>query len=113
MKGTPAVVDRLTALAPDEVAIPQPVIAEIAFGIERLPRSKRRTFLQARFDLVSAGLRRVDWTDAVSLAFGRTKALLERRGMRIEDFDATVTKADGRRVLEVHFKRNTERGEAG
>lgn len=32
---------------------------------------------------------------------------------RIEDFDATVTKADGRRVLEVHFKRNTERGEAG
>lgn len=32
---------------------------------------------------------------------------------RIEDFDATVTKADGRRVLEVHFKRNTERDEAG
>jgi tRNA(fMet)-specific endonuclease VapC len=90
MKGTPAVVDRLTALAPDEVAIPQPVIAEIAFGIERLPRSKRRTFLQARFDLVSAGVRRVDWTDAVSLAFGRTKALLERRGMRIEDFDAAI-----------------------
>ncbi|MEO6785618.1 MAG: hemolysin family protein, partial [Chthoniobacteraceae bacterium] len=26
---------------------------------------------------------------------------------RIEDFEATVTKADGRRVLEVHFKRNT------
>jgi CBS domain containing-hemolysin-like protein len=25
---------------------------------------------------------------------------------RIEDFEATVTKADGRRVLEVHFKRN-------
>ena len=25
---------------------------------------------------------------------------------RIEDFDATVTKADGRRVVEVHFKRN-------
>lgn len=90
MKGTPAVVDRLTALAPDEVAIPQPVIAEIAFGIERLPRSKRRTFLQARFDLVSAGLRRVEWTDAVSLAFGRTKALLERRGTRIEDFDAAI-----------------------
>ncbi len=27
---------------------------------------------------------------------------------RIEDFDATVTKADGRRVLEVHFKRNVK-----
>jgi len=31
---------------------------------------------------------------------------------RIEDFDAIVTKADGRRVLEVHFKRNAAVGEA-
>ena len=31
---------------------------------------------------------------------------------RIEDFDATVTKADGRRVLEVHFKRSAAGGES-
>ena len=31
---------------------------------------------------------------------------------RIEDFDATVTKADGRRVLEVHFKRSAASGES-
>jgi CBS domain containing-hemolysin-like protein len=31
---------------------------------------------------------------------------------RIEDFDATVTKADGRRVLEVHFKRNADVAES-
>ena len=31
---------------------------------------------------------------------------------RIEDFDATVTKADGRRVLEVHFKRSATGGES-
>lgn len=31
---------------------------------------------------------------------------------RIEDFDATVTKSDDRRVLEVHFKRNAVRDEA-
>ncbi len=30
----------------------------------------------------------------------------------IEDFEATVTKADGRRVLEVHFKRSTKGGDA-
>jgi tRNA(fMet)-specific endonuclease VapC len=90
MKGTPAVVERLAATTPAEVAIPQPVMAEIAFGIERLPRSKRRTSLQARFDLVSAELPRAEWTDAVSQAFGRIKATLERRGMRIEDFDAAV-----------------------
>jgi tRNA(fMet)-specific endonuclease VapC len=90
MKGTPAVVERLAATAPAEVAIPQPVLAEIAFGIERLPRSKRRTALQARFDLVCAELPRAEWTDAVSQAFGRIKATLERRGARIEDFDAAI-----------------------
>ena len=90
MKGTPAVVERLAATAPADVAIPQPVLAEIAFGIERLPRSKRRTSLQARFDLVSAELPRAEWTDAVSQAFARVKATLERRGTRIEDFDAAI-----------------------
>ena len=56
MKGSPAVVERLAATAPAEVAIPQPVLAEIAFGIERLPRSKRRALLQSRFELVSTEL---------------------------------------------------------
>jgi tRNA(fMet)-specific endonuclease VapC len=90
MKGSEAVVDRLAARTPAEVAIPQPVLAEIAFGIERLPRSKRRTSLQARFELLCAELLRAQWTDAVSQAFGRIKATLERRGTRIEDFDAAI-----------------------
>jgi tRNA(fMet)-specific endonuclease VapC len=90
MKGSSAVIERLAATTPAEVAIPQPVLAEIAFGIERLPRSKRRTSLQARFDLVSAELPRAEWTDAVSHMFGRIKATLERRGTRIEDFDAAI-----------------------
>ena len=90
MKGAPAVVDRLAATEPADVAIPQPVIAEIAYGIERLPRSKRRQALQSRFDVVCSELRRVEWTDAVSQEYGRIKAALERRGSRIEDFDAAI-----------------------
>ena len=90
MKGNPAVVERLAATTPADVAVPQPVLAEIAFGIERLPRSKRRASLQARFELVSTELPRAEWTDAVSLMFGRVKATLERRGTRIEDFDAAI-----------------------
>lgn len=88
MKGTTAAVERLATIAPADVAVPHPVIAEIAYGIERLPRSKRRAALQARFDLVCTGLARAEWTDAVSHAYGRVKATLERRGRRIEDFDA-------------------------
>lgn len=90
MKGVPAVVDRLAATDPGEVGIPQPVIAEIAYGIERLPRSKRRRLLQERFDLVCSEVQHVAWTDPVSHAYGRIKAVLERRGTRIEDFDAAI-----------------------
>lgn len=90
MKGSAAVVERLAIAEPRDVVIPQPVLAEIAFGIERLPRSKRRAALQARFDLICSELPRAEWTDAVSHAYGRMKASLERRGTRIEDFDAAI-----------------------
>jgi tRNA(fMet)-specific endonuclease VapC len=90
MKGTPAVVARLARTSPADVSVPQLVLAEIVYGIERLPRSKRRTRLQARFDLVKAGLGRAEWSDAVSEAFGRIKSFLESRGQRIEDFDAAI-----------------------
>ena len=90
MRGDETVVKRLAAHAPADVAIPQPVIAEIAYGIERLPRSRRRRLLQSRFDLVCSEIPRTAWTDTVSQAYGRIKATLERRGTRIEDFDAAI-----------------------
>ncbi len=46
MKGDAATVARLAETNPADVWVPQPVLAEIAYGIERLPRSKRRTRLQ-------------------------------------------------------------------
>lgn len=90
MKGRPAFVERLASHQPADIGIPQPVIAEIAYGIERLPRSKRRTALQARFDLICSEIPRAEWTDAVSHAYGRIKTALERRGTRIEDFDVAI-----------------------
>jgi len=90
MKGSAAVIERLAAIEPADVGVPQPVLAEIAFGIERLPRSRRRTTLQARFDLLCAELPRAEWTDLVSQMYGRIKATLERRGTRVEDFDAAI-----------------------
>src|SRR6266700_1417726 len=58
MKGETAVVARLGATERADVAIPQPVLAEISYGIERLPRSKRRALLQDRFDLVCSEVSR-------------------------------------------------------
>jgi tRNA(fMet)-specific endonuclease VapC len=90
MKPEPAVVARLRALGRGDAAIPQPVIAEISYGIERLPRSRRRDLLQERFDLVRTELARIPWTEAVSERFGFIKAHLEQKGQRIEDFDAAI-----------------------
>ncbi len=90
MKGHAAVVERLAKTDPADVTIPQPVVAELAYGLERLPRSRRRAALHARFELICSELRRADWTDAVSQAYGEIKATLERSGTRIEDFDAAI-----------------------
>jgi tRNA(fMet)-specific endonuclease VapC len=70
--------------------MPQPVLAEIEYGIARLERSKRKGALRARFELLKPEIQRVDWSDEISDAFGKIKAALERKGERIEDFDAAV-----------------------
>ena len=90
MKGEPKVVGQLRALTKDQVAVPQPAFAEIAYGIARLPRSKRRDRLQERFELLKSELARTDWDDDVSACFGTIKAALKKRGERIEDFDAAI-----------------------
>jgi tRNA(fMet)-specific endonuclease VapC len=90
MKGEPSVVERLKQVARRDVGMPQPVIAEIAYGIERLARSKRKTALNSRFEMLKNEIQRVAWTDEVSNAFGAIKAGLEDKGERIEDFDAAV-----------------------
>lgn len=90
MKGEASALDRLKAVAQGEVCMPQPVIAEIAYGLARLPRSKRKDALSSRFELLKAEIRRAPWTDEVSSAFGAIKAGLEKKGEHIEDFDAAV-----------------------
>ncbi len=90
MKGDEVVIARLGKVPKSDVYIPQPVLAEIAYGIDRLPRSKRRESLQERFDLVRSEIQRIDWSDEVSDRFGAIKATLEKKGQRIEDFDAAI-----------------------
>ena len=90
MRSESAAVDRLEALGRPKVWIPQPVVAEVAFGLARLRKSKRRERLRARFELLLSELARCEWTDGVSQAFGQIKAQLERRGIPLEDFDIAI-----------------------
>ena len=50
MKGDSGIVERLKQRSKGEVSVPQPVLAEIAYGIERLPKSKRKEALQEHDD---------------------------------------------------------------
>lgn len=90
MKGDPRVTARLERASRAAVAVPQPVFAEVAYGIERLPKSRKKDVLRARMELLRTELPRMEWSDAVTDAFGRIKAALERKGTRIEDFDAAI-----------------------
>jgi predicted nucleic acid-binding protein len=90
MRGDADVVARLIQSDRTQVRLPQPVLAEIEYGLARLPRSARRTRLRRRFDALSEELIRAEWSDPVSRSFGAIKADLEKRGVRIEDFDVAV-----------------------
>lgn len=90
MKGDRAVGARLLTLPRTDVLVPQPVIAEIRYGLSRLKKSKRRDALTQRFDLFFDRAMRAEWTDEVSRAFGLLKFDLERKGTRLEDFDVAI-----------------------
>ena len=90
MAGEFSVCRRMLSQARTDVLLPQPVIAEIEYGLTRMRRSKKRERLVRRFQAFLQETPRSVWTDEVSRAFGTTKAELERRGIRIEDFDVAV-----------------------
>jgi tRNA(fMet)-specific endonuclease VapC len=90
MHGDERVRGRILAHPRGAVTLPQPVVAEIEYGLARLRASHRRRALEERWSVVSRELRRIEWTDAVSRSFGSIKAELERRDRPIDDFDVAI-----------------------
>jgi predicted nucleic acid-binding protein len=90
MHGIATAIDRLMLERPDQVIIVAPVAAEIRFGLERLPRSRRRRLLEAEYQRLRGVLRWEDWTEDAAYEFGRQKAQLTARGAPIEDFDIAI-----------------------
>lgn len=90
MRADPAPAKKLRALVPSVVGIPQPVIAEIQYGLMRMADSRKRRALVERLSVLCASIERLAWDDTVSEAVGEIKAALERRGERLEDFDLAI-----------------------
>jgi predicted nucleic acid-binding protein len=90
MRQEPAPGRRLLSVAPADVLVPQPVVAEVRYGLARLPRSHRRAALEHDARELLTAVARAPWTDDVSLHFGALKVELERRGERLDDFDVAI-----------------------
>ena len=91
MRNDAPVVRRLAAESPNHVLLASPVVAEICYGIERLPAgSRRRVVLEREFNRLRGVLRPVEWSLGAAEIFGEQKALLERRGEIIEDMDLAI-----------------------
>lgn len=90
MRGDEALVTHLERLGRRAVCVPEPAWAEIEYGLARLPASKKRERLAHRCALLREELATTPWTPEVSVAFGKVKASLEKRGARLEDFDVVM-----------------------
>ncbi len=90
MRSEPIAAARLLALGPADVLIPQPVLAEVRYGLSRLPSPSRRRTLEGRLGTLLSSVARAAWTDDVSARFGEAKAALEARGERVDDVDVAI-----------------------
>src|ERR1700722_16740706 len=80
MRAEPGPSSRILQKRPADVLLPQPAVAEIQYGLARLPSSRRKRELERRLVTLLAALARAEWSDAVSRCFGDVKADLERGG---------------------------------
>ena len=87
MQGAEPLLARLVTCSPASLGMPGPVLGELEYGLQRLPRSHRRTALAHKLSAICQMVTPVEWTQAVSRHFGSIKAALESRGHRLEDFD--------------------------
>ena len=83
-------VQRLLAKRRSDVLVPEVVFAEMAFGVERLGKTKRAKAIQSFIDAMREEFEIAPWTSEVSDHFGRVKAKLETRGAKVEDFDIAI-----------------------
>jgi predicted nucleic acid-binding protein len=91
MHRLPEALSRLQMSEPVDVVLCSPVAAEIHYGLSRLAvGSKRRKVLTEEYTRLREVAAWVDWTEAAASEFGRQKALLEARGVPIEDMDVAI-----------------------
>ena len=90
MRGDEDVLAHFERARASQVLVAEPAWAEIEYGIARLQPSRRRERLSNRLELLRKNIQTTPWTADVSACFGIIKAVLEKRGARLEDFDLAI-----------------------
>lgn len=90
MRLEPDLIEMLHRDPPGNFAVVPPVVAEIEYGIRRLPAGKKRSLLESQKNRFIQMLRVLDWTPEASVRFGTIKAELEAAGNLIDDFDVAI-----------------------
>ena len=87
LKKNPRVAQRLAELAPDQLILCTPVLAELRFGA---CRSVRRQENLERLDRLAARVRVEDFGPGAARWFGEIKADLRQKGIPKSDFDLAI-----------------------
>ena len=92
----------LRSRRPGDVATVEPVIAEVEYGIQRLPEgSRHRRLLEDEKRRLLDEIRVLEWAPEASRLFGAMKAHLEHSGTPIDDFDILTAAIAGSHGAEV------------
>jgi toxin FitB len=92
-KPDPKVIAWLDSLPRDTLFLCTPVLAELRYGVERLPQSARRTRMEAWIDHLETQLYRdriLPFDRSAAWEFGRLAAYRESRGRRMESMDLLI-----------------------
>ncbi len=91
MRNEPEIVSFLKKYNPGNIKIVPPVVAEIEYGIARIPSStKKYLLLSAQKERLLKLIQVLPWIPESSKYFGNIKAELESTGLLIDDFDIAI-----------------------
>lgn len=91
MRKEPEMMDFLKQYRPGNIRTVPPVVAEIEYGIQRFNDSGRKhRLLSIQRDNLLQLIGVLPWNEDSSRRFGRIKAVLERKGTIIDDFDIAI-----------------------
>jgi predicted nucleic acid-binding protein len=77
----------------DSLYLCTPVLAELRYGIERLPGGPRKTFLTASLDRIENDLYRgriLSFDQTAAANYGRLTVKREKQGRRLDQMDALI-----------------------